>query len=524
MVFYKKFNLNDIIASHLLRKKFFCRYLYFRRSFLPAGQLIVNEIMKKASVIRTIVSLVPIVVLVALLALDISIFGSDSILGASQISLLFSAGICVWLSMWLFKTSWKEFEDAIKSNIGDVTTAIVILFLIGAISGTWTISGIVPTFIYYGVKIISPQFFLLTACLICAFVSVMVGSSWTTIATIGIALMGIGKAQGFSDGMIAGAIISGAYFGDKISPLSDTTVMASSINKVPLFSHIKYLFITTVPSIVITLVIFTVLGFTHTGSEAAQISTYTEALDSTFNITPWLMVVPVLTGIMIARKMPALIVLALSIMLACVAALIFQPEIVNGIGTAVTGSTPWKVQFTGIVEAIYNSVEIETGNPEVNSLVASRGMLGMLNTVYLIICAMCFGGCMKASGMLHHLASLILPFTKRRTSLVASTVVTGTALNGIVSDQYLAIILTSNIFKDVYDREGYESRLLSRAVEDSATITSPLYPWSSCGMTQATILSVPTLTYLPFCFFNWISPLMSIIIASTGYRIFRKKA
>lgn len=524
MVFYKKFNLNVIIVSQLLRKKFFCRYLYFRHSFLPAGQLIVNEIMKKASVIRTIVSLVPIVVLVALLALDISIFGSDSILGASQISLLFSAGICVWLSMWLFKTPWKEFEDAIKSNIGDVTTAIVILFLIGAISGTWTVSGIVPTFIYYGVKIISPQFFLLTACLICAFVSVMVGSSWTTIATIGIALMGIGKAQGFSDGMIAGAIISGAYFGDKISPLSDTTVMASSINRVPLFSHIKYLFITTVPSIVITLVIFTVLGFTHTGTEAAQISTYTEALDSTFNITPWLMVVPVLTGIMIARKMPALIVLALSIMLACVAALIFQPEIVNGIGTAVTGSPLWKVQFTGIVEAIYNSVNIETGNPEVNSLVASRGMLGMLNTVYLIICAMCFGGCMKASGMLHHLASLILPFTKRRTSLVASTVVTGTALNGIVSDQYLAIILTSNIFKDVYDREGYESRLLSRAVEDSATITSPLYPWSSCGMTQATILSVPTLTYLPFCFFNWISPLMSIAVAAAGYRIFRKKA
>lgn len=196
--------------------------------------------MKKSSVIRTVISLTPILALIAILALDITIFGSDSIVGASQVGLLVSAGICIWLSMWLFKTPWKEFEEAIKSNIGDVTTAIVILFLIGAISGTWTVSGIVPTFIYYGVKIISPQFFLLTACAICAFISVMVGSSWTTIATIGIALMGIGKAQGFSDGMIAGAIISGAYFGDKISPLSDTTVMASSINRVPLFSHIKY--------------------------------------------------------------------------------------------------------------------------------------------------------------------------------------------------------------------------------------------------------------------------------------------
>ncbi|MGN0195859.1 MAG: Na+/H+ antiporter NhaC family protein [Candidatus Cryptobacteroides sp.] len=478
--------------------------------------------MKKTSIARTAISLVPIVVLVGLLALDISIFGSDSILGASQISLLFCAGICIWLSMWLFKTPWKNFETAIKSNIGDVTTAIVILFLIGAISGTWTVSGIVPTFIYYGVKIISPKFFLLTACIICAFVSVMIGSSWTTIATIGIALMGIGKAEGFSDGVIAGAIISGAYFGDKISPLSDTTVMASSINDVPLFTHIRYLLVTTVPSIVITLVLFTILGFSHAGTEAAQIDTYTTTLGSTFNISPWLMIVPILTGIMIARKMPALMVLALSTMLAAVAAVIFQGNIVTGIGSAITAGPLWKVQFTGIVETIYNSVNIETGNPDVNSLVASRGMIGMLNTVYLIICAMCFGACMKASGMLHHLASLILPFTKRRTSLVASTVVSGTALNGIVSDQYLAIILTSNIFKDVYEREGYESRLLSRAVEDSATITSPLYPWSSCGMTQATILSVPTLTYMPFCFFNWISPLMSILIASTGYKIFRK--
>lgn len=479
--------------------------------------------MKKITMFRVGISLIPILILVTLLALNISIFGSDAILGASQVALLFSAGVAIWLAMWLFKVPWQDFEETIKSNIGDVTTAIVILFLIGAISGTWTVSGIVPTFIYYGVKIISPKVFLLTACIICALVSVTIGSSWTTIATIGVALLGIGKALGFSDGMIAGAIISGAYFGDKISPLSDTTVLASSMSKVPMFDHIRYLMYTTVPSIVITLVIFTILGFSHSGSDSSLINEYTGVLDSKFNITPWLLIVPALTAVMIARRMPALIVLALSTATAAIAAVIFQPDIIREIGASIAGDgSNAKILFTGTIESIYNSVSIETGNPEVNQLVASKGMLGMLNTVYLIICAMCFGAALKASGMLRHLASMILPLTKRRTSLVTSTVVTGTALNGIVSDQYLAIILTSSLFKDVYEKEGYENRLLSRSVEDSATVTSPLYPWSSCGMTQATILSVPTLAYLPYCFFNLISPLMSITVAAIGYKILKK--
>ena len=479
--------------------------------------------MKKITMFRVGISLIPILILVTLLALNISIFGSDAILGASQVALLFSAGVAIWLAMWLFKVPWQDFEETIKSNIGDVTTAIVILFLIGAISGTWTVSGIVPTFIYYGVKIISPKVFLLTACIICALVSVTIGSSWTTIATIGVALLGIGKALGFSDGMIAGAIISGAYFGDKISPLSDTTVLASSMSKVPMFDHIRYLMYTTIPSIVITLVIFTILGFSHSGSDSSLINEYTSVLDSKFNITPWLLIVPALTAVMIARRMPALIVLALSTATAAIAAIIFQPDIIREIGASIAGDgSNAKILFTGTIESIYNSVSIETGNPEVNQLVASKGMLGMLNTVYLIICAMCFGAALKASGMLRHLASMILPLTKRRTSLVTSTVVTGTALNGIVSDQYLAIILTSSLFKDVYEKEGYENRLLSRAVEDSATVTSPLYPWSSCGMTQATILSVPTLAYLPYCFFNLISPLMSITVAAIGYKILKK--
>lgn len=464
-------------------------------------------------------SLIPIIVLIALLSLDVSIFGSDSILGASQVALIVASGVCIWLSMWLFKTPWKDFEKAISSNIGNVTTAIVILFLIGAISGTWTMSGVIPTLIYYGVQIISPKIFLVTACVICAIVSVMIGSSWTTIATIGVALLGIGKAMGFSEGLIAGAIISGAYFVDKISPLSDTTVLASSMNGVPLFKHIRNMLYTTVPSITITLIIFLILGFTHHEADASQISVYKEVLGSKFHISLWLLLVPLLTGWLIARKYPAIIVLGLSAAVAAVAAIIAQPHILAEIGGRITSGSDAKVMFAGIVETIYNSVSLQTGNPEVDNLVASRGMTGMLNTVYLIICALCFGGCMNASGMLHHLASLLIPLGRRRTSLIAGTVATGTALNGIVSDQYLSIILTGNLFQGLYTKKGYAPELLSRSIEDSATVTSPLFPWSSCGMTQATILGVATLAYAPFCFFNWISPLMSIFISAIGFKI-----
>ena len=475
--------------------------------------------MKQSPAWTAVLSLIPVLVLITLLAINIGIFGSDAILGASQVALLVSSGVCVLLAALFFKTPWKEFEKAIGRNFSDIAGATLILFLIGGVSGTWTMSGVVPTFIYYGVKIISPKVFLLSACVICAVISVMTGSSWTTIATIGVALLGIGRAEGFSDGIIAGAIISGAYFGDKISPLSDTTVMASSVNKVPLFTHIRYMFFTTVPSIVITLIIFTVLGLSHDGSDASQIDLYTSVLAGKFHITPWLFLVPVITLVLIWRRMPALPVLAISVLAAALAALVFQPGIIADIGAKVTEGSRARILLAGTVESIYNTLSLETGHPEVDGLLATRGMLGMLNTVFLILCAMCFGACMQASGMIARLAQLLNPFTRTRTGLVASTVVTGTTLNGIVSDQYLSILLTSNIFRGTFQERGYEERLLSRSVEDSATVTSPLYPWSSCGMTQATILSVPTLTYAPFCFFNLISPLMSICIAAIGWKI-----
>lgn len=479
--------------------------------------------MEKKDSLRFCLSLIPIVVLMAMISFIIASYGSDSINGGSQVALLVSAGICIWISMRFLKIPWKAFETQFMTNISDLAISLMILLMIGALSGAWTIGGIVPAFICYGVNIISPKFFLITACIISALVSVATGSSWTTIATIGVALLGIGKAEGFSDPMIAGAIISGAYFGDKISPLSDTTVLASSFNKVPLFSHIKYLVITTVPSFTITLVIFLILGLSHDGGDSSLIAAYSEGLRNTFHITPWLFMVPALTAVMIYRRMPAVMVLALSALAGAILALIFQPDIVRSIGSGVTEGGSLKVQTLGIIEILYNSTSIDTGNADVNELVATRGMRGMLNTVYLIICSMCFGSCMKASGMLGQLARIVLPFTKRRTSMVASTVGTGFIMNGIVADQYLSIILTSSVFQDIYEKEGYEGRLLSRSIEDSSTITSPLIPWNTCGMTQSTILGTATFAYAPFCFFNYISPLMSILIAATGHRITRKK-
>jgi NhaC family Na+:H+ antiporter len=279
------------------------------------------------------------------------------------------------------------------------------------------------------------------------------------------------------------------------------------------------MYLTTVPSIVITLVIFTVIGLTHGGVPAVQMDTYSEILSSQFHITPWLLIVPAFTLWLILKKKPAILTLALSALVAAAAALIFQPDVVRSIGEGLASGSNWKACFAGTVRMIYDTVSLETGNPEINQLVTSRGMIGMLNTVFLILCAMFFGGCMRSSGMLADLARMLAPLTRTRAGLVGSTVLTGTALNGIVSDQYLSIILTSNLYRESFEEQGYEMRLLSRSVEDSATVTSPLVPWSSCGMTQATILSVSTLAYAPFCFFNIISPLMSFIVAVIGWKI-----
>ena len=460
-----------------------------------------------------ILSLMPIVMLVAMLTCTIRSFGSNALDGASQITLLAVSALCVLIGMGWLNVPWASFEKAIVKNVSSVASALVILLLIGALGGAWMVSGVVPSLIYYGLHIIHPDVFLASSCLICALVSVMTGSSWTTIATIGIALMGIGRAQGFDDGWIAGAIISGAYFGDKISPLSETTTLASGSLGVPLFSHIRYMLITTVPSITIALIIFAVAGFFCSTSSSQDIAIFASSLGTRFNITPWLLLVPVLTGLMIARKIPPVITLFLSILLAVVFGLVFQTDAMREIDPSL---------FKAAMKSVYGSTALHSDNPMLADLVSTRGMAGMMPTIWLIICAMCFGGCMAAGGMVGGITRLFIHMVKGRTSLVGSTAATGVMLNVAIADQYLCILLTGNMFRDIYDREGYERRLLSRTTEDAVTVTSVLVPWNTCGMTQSTVLGVATFTYLPYCFFNIISPVMSVVVAALGYKIWRK--
>ena len=360
-------------------------------------------------------------------------------------------------------------------------------------------------------KIIHPDVFLATTCVISAIVSVMTGSSWTTIATIGVALMGIGKAQGFAEGWVAGAIISGAYFGDKISPLSETTVLASSICGVKLFDHIRYMLITTVPSISLAIAIFIIAGLNHQTMATEHMEMFRQAIASRFDINGWLMLVPVATGVMIAKKLPALVTLFAASVMGVVAALVFQPqniaEIANG------------DKFAAMMQMVYGPTQLASDNGMLAELVATRGMSGMMTTVWLILCSMAFGAALTAGGMTDGITRLFTKIARGRISTVASTVLSGVTLNVTTSDQYISILLTGSVFRGIYSKNKLEHRLLSRATEDSATVTSVLIPWNSCGMVQSTVLGVATLTYLPFCFFNILSPLMSILVATTGYKI-----
>ena len=468
---------------------------------------------------------IPFLVLVALIGCCIAVFGNATLDGASQVSLMISAGVCVLIGHLTKRLDWEDLEREISSKVGSCTSAIIILLLIGTISGTWMISGIVPTMVYYGMQILQPEWFLVSSSLLCAIISLLVGSSWTTVATMGVALMGIGKAHGFDDGWIAGSIITGAYFGDKLSPLSDTTVLASSVSGTPLFTHIHYMMNTTIPSFLISLTIFFVAGLTMNVSGQGNVAMFMEGLGNTFFISPWLLLVPLLTGIMIARRWPALVVLFLATVLAAVVALVFQPELVKQLAVSDHSSemSPFLLSYEGIIRACYGSTHVATQVPMLDELVATRGMAGMMPTIWLIICCQVFGGALTATGLLQDIMNYILKLVKGTVSLVASTVGTSIFLNIVTADQYLSIMLTSNMFKDVYQKHGYEPRLLSRTCEDGATVTSVLVPWNTCGLTQSTVLGVATLTYLPYCFFNILSPLTSILVAALGWRIKKTK-
>ena len=476
--------------------------------------------MEEQKIPRPVVAVIPVVVLIGLLGVSLALFGSDSLSGGSQMALLLGTAVCVLISTVFYRVPWKTFERQMAKTMGNIFVTLLILLSVGMLAGSWMISGVVPTLIYYGVQILSPQYFLMTACVICSLVSLLSGSSWTTIATLGVALLAVGDALGISQAWTAGAIISGAYFGDKMSPLSDTTILASSTTRVDIFKHIRYMMHTTVPALLVSLLIFFFAGLGHDSDTSLHIERYTTGLASSFHISLWTLVVPLLTGVLIARRVPSLIVLFVSSILAGILALVLQPHILVTIADDATLSTAAALT-KGLAITFYGATAVDTGFPALNELVSTGGMAGMLNTIWLIICAMCFGAAMVASGMIVSITRCIIRFVRTRFSTVASTVFTGLLLNLTTGDQFISIVLTADMFKDVYDKQGYEARLLSRTTEDAVTVTSVLVPWNTCGMTQATVLGVPTLTYLPYCFFNLLCPCMTLLIAALGWRIKR---
>ena len=460
---------------------------------------------------------IPIIFLVAVLGVNVAIFGDSSLDGSNQIILILSAGVAALVALKL-GMKWEAIQNGIVKSISSAMASIIILLLIGSLAGTWLLSGIVPDMIYYGLQILNPTFFLVAACIVCSIVSVATGSSWTTAATVGIALIGIGKALGLHEGMVAGAVLSGAYFGDKMSPLSDTTNLAPAMAGTDLFTHIRYMTYTTVPSIIIALILFLILGFTHGGNgDIGETEAILSAISSQFNINGWLFLVPLVVVILIVKKMPAIPAILIGALLGAVFALVFQPEMVKTV-SGWEGSSV-EMSFVGIMKSLYGEIAIVTGNATVDDLLKSGGMAGMLKTVWLILSAMIFGGVMEASGLLKRIAEAVISKVESTGSLVASTAVTTIFFNGTASDQYLAIVVPGRMYADIYRKKGLAPENLSRTLEDSGTVTSVLIPWNTCGAYHSKVLGVATGAYLWFAFFNIISPIMTIIYAYFNIKI-----
>ena len=461
-------------------------------------------------------SILPIGFLIVLLSVNVYIFQTDTLSGSNQIVLLIASAVAGLVAM-RFGYSFATLLEGILHGINSSMQAILILLLMGALAGSWMVSGIVPAMIYYGLNLLNPTIFLFASCIICGIVSLATGSSWSTVATVGIALLGIGRALGISDGMIGGAIISGAYFGDKMSPMSDTTNLAPAMAGTDLFTHIRYMTLTTVPSLVITLCIYLVLGFSIEATQNVSIAEVQTAISQKFNLNPLLFVVPAVVITLIIKKMPALPALFIGMILGALAALIFQLPVIK----EVSGQTNegWEVYYRGIFKALYGTTKITTTNSMVNELLTTRGMAGMLNTIWLVLCAMIFGGIMEVSGMLQRITTTIIGLAKSTAGLIASTVGTCVFFNFTTSDQYLAIVVPGRMFAKTYRDRGLMPENLSRTLEDSATVTSVLIPWNTCGATQASVLGVATAVYAPFCFFNIISPMMTLFFAVLNIRI-----
>ena len=464
-------------------------------------------------------SMIPVIFLIALLFMNVVVvFGDDAISGSNQIVLILSATVAALVALRT-GISWDTLQDGIVKSISSAMSAILILLLIGSLAGTWLLSGIVPAMIYYGLQVLNPTIFLFAACVVCAVVSLATGSSWSTVATVGIALLGIGKALGLSEGIIGGAIISGAYFGDKMSPLSDTTNLAPAMAGTDLFTHIRYMTYTTVPSISISLLIFLIIGFTYDADTTPSgIQEVLIALDNAFNINGWLFIVPIVVIGLIIKKVPALPALLAGTLLGGLFAIIFQPQAIQEISNNAGGA---KGVYIAVMKAMYTDISITTDNEMVNNLLSTGGMYGMLNTIWLIICAMIFGGVMEASGMLERITKSIIQFARSTGSLIASTAFTSIFFNVTASDQYLAIVVPGRMFARTYRERGLKPQVLSRTLEDSGAVTSVLVPWNTCGATQASVLGVATLTYAPFAFFCILSPLMTILFGYLNIKIAR---
>ena len=475
--------------------------------------------MNKIKSPTTFQALVPIIFLVILLSINVSIFGDDSLSGSIQIVLILSSAVASIIAFNL-GFSWLDIQKGIIKSINSSLPSILILFLVGSLAGSWLLSGVVPAFIYYGIQILNAKIFLFAACVICIVVSMATGSSWTTSATIGIALIGIGRALDISDGLVAGAILSGAYFGDKMSPLSDTTNLAPAMAGSDLISHIKYLSLTTVPSIIISLIIFIVLGFNISDSIGLNnAEVISSAIKEKFYISPVLFIVPLTVIILIYNKIKAVPALFVGVILGSVFALIFQSGLVVDVSNSETIS--WKALFSGTMISLYGSISINTSNPLVTDLLSSSGMFGMLDTIWLVICAMIFGGVMEKAGFLKQITSIILNKIKSSGSLISSTAGTCIFFNLTASDQYLSIVVPGKMYASIYKEKGLAPENLSRTLEDGGTVTSVLVPWNTCGAYHASVLNVATLTYLPFCFFNLISPIMTILFAYLKIKIKR---
>ncbi len=464
-------------------------------------------------------SFLPIIFLVIFLSINVTVFGDDALSGSIQIVLIFSSAIATVIAFNLGFT-WIEIQKGIQNSINSAIPSILILFLVGSLAGSWLLSGIVPALIYYGIQILNAKIFLFAACIICIIVSMATGSSWTTSATIGIALIGIGKALNIPEGLIAGAILSGAYFGDKMSPLSDTTNLAPAMAGSDLFTHIKYLSITTFPSIIISLIIFIIMGMNISSDvNIDNASLISSSILEKFYISPILFLVPFTVIFLIYKKIKAVPSLFVGVVLGSVFALIFQPDLVREVSGNL--SEDWTSLFIGIMKSLYGSISISTSNELVSDLLSSSGMYGMLGTIWLVVSAMIFGGVMDKAGFLNVISSLILKKVNSAGSLVTSTAGTCIFFNLTASDQYMSIVVPGKMYSKIYKDKGLAPENLSRTLEDSGTVTSVLIPWNTCGAYHASVLNVSTLTYLPYCFFSIISPIITILIAYLKIRIKR---